>query len=115
MSQIFMAIAVPEIVLGSSLLSMFVLTGVPLGFTTIVLSHIGFSIAFVAVTVRARVQGLDRNLEDAAQDLFASPVVAFLKVTLPLIAPANSRVVFPCSFLSSLIVIAHPLAWGDRA
>jgi spermidine/putrescine transport system permease protein len=85
---IFLAIAVPEIVLGSSLLSMFVLVGVPLGFTTIVLSHIGFSIAFVAVTVRARVQGLDRNLEDAAQDLFASPVAAFFKVTLPLIAPA---------------------------
>ena len=85
---IFLAIAVPEIVLGSSLLSMFVLAGVPLGFTTIILSHIGFSVAFVAVTVRARVQGLDRNLEDAAQDLFASPVSAFFKVTLPLIAPA---------------------------
>lgn len=85
---IFLAIAVPEIVLGSSLLTMFILAGVPLGLTTIVLSHIGFSIAFVAVTVRARVQGLDRNLEDAAQDLFASPVAAFFKVTLPLIAPA---------------------------
>jgi spermidine/putrescine transport system permease protein len=85
---ILLAIAVPEIVLGSSLLSMFVLVGVPLGFTTIILSHIGFSIAFVAVTVRARVQGLDRNLEDAAQDLFASPIAAFFKVTLPLIAPA---------------------------
>jgi spermidine/putrescine transport system permease protein len=85
---IFLAIAVPEIVLGASLLSMFVLVDVPLGFTTIILSHIGFSIAFVAVTVRARVQGLDRNLEDAAQDLFASPVAAFFKVTLPLIAPA---------------------------
>jgi spermidine/putrescine transport system permease protein len=67
---------------------MFVLVGVPLGFTTIILSHIGFSVAFVAVTVRARVQGLDRNLEDAAQDLFASPISAFFKVTLPLIAPA---------------------------
>jgi len=85
---IFLAIAVPEIVLGSSLLSMFVLANVPLGLYTILLSHIGFSIAFVAVTVRARVQGLDRNLEDAAQDLFASPIVSFFKVTLPLIAPA---------------------------
>lgn len=85
---IFLAIAVPEIVLGSSLLSAFILAGVPLGFTTIILSHIGFSIAFVAVTVRARVQGLDRNLEDAAQDLFANPVATFFKVTLPLIAPA---------------------------
>jgi spermidine/putrescine transport system permease protein len=86
---IFLAIAVPEIVLGASLLSMFVLAEFPpLGFITILLSHVGFSIAFVAVTVRARVQGLDRNLEDAAQDLFATPIAAFFKVTLPLIAPA---------------------------
>ena len=85
---IFLAIAVPEIVLGSSLLSMFVLGQVRLGFATILLSHIGFSIAFVAVTVRARVQGLDRSLEEAAQDLFATPIVGFYKVTLPLIAPA---------------------------
>jgi spermidine/putrescine transport system permease protein len=92
---IFLAIAVPEIVLGSSLLSMFVQVNVsrplgltaPLGYGTILVSHIGFSIAFVAVTVRARVQGLDRSLEDAAQDLFANPVTAFFKVTLPLIAP----------------------------
>jgi spermidine/putrescine transport system permease protein len=85
---IFLAIAVPEIVLGASLLSLFILAEFPLGYGSILLSHIGFSIAFVAVTVRARVQGLDRNLEDAAQDLFASPVTAFVKVTLPLIAPA---------------------------
>jgi spermidine/putrescine transport system permease protein len=74
-------------VLGSSLLSFFVLTKSPLGYGSIIVSHIGFSIAFVAVTVRARVQGLDRSLEDAAQDLFANPVTAFFKVTLPLIAP----------------------------
>jgi spermidine/putrescine transport system permease protein len=85
---IFLAIAVPEIVLGSSLLSMFVQVEAPLGMGTILVSHVGFSIAFVAVTVRARVQGLDRNLEDAAQDLFATPIAAFFKVTLPLIAPA---------------------------
>ena len=86
---IFLAIAVPEIVLGSSLLSMFVLAKAPtLGSITILLSHIGFSVAFVAVTVRARVQGLDRSLEDAAQDLFADPLTTFVKVTLPLIAPA---------------------------
>jgi spermidine/putrescine transport system permease protein len=85
--MIFLAIAVPEIVLGTSLLAMFVAIQAPLGFRTILASHIGFSIAFVAVTVRARVQGLGRSLEDAAQDLFASPVVAFFRVTLPLIAP----------------------------
>jgi spermidine/putrescine transport system permease protein len=84
---IFLAIAVPEIVLGASLLSMFVLARAPLGYGSILVSHIGFSIAFVAVTVRARVQGLDRSLEDAAQDLFANPVTAFFRVTLPLIAP----------------------------
>lgn len=84
---IFLAIAVPEIVLGASLLSLFVQVEAPLGYGSILVSHIGFSIAFVAVTVRARVQGLDRSLEDAAQDLFANPVTAFYKVTLPLIAP----------------------------
>ncbi len=88
MYVIFLAIAVPEIVLGSSLLSGFVKAQTPpLGFWTLILSHITFSIPFVAVTVRARVQGMDRSLEDAAQDLFASPVVAFFKVTLPLILP----------------------------
>jgi spermidine/putrescine transport system permease protein len=84
---IFLAIAIPEIVLASSLLSMFVLGKVPLGYGSILFSHIGFAIAFVAITVRARVQGLDRSLENAAQDLFATPLQAFRKVTLPLIMP----------------------------
>lgn len=84
---IFLAIAVPEIVLGASLLSMFVKVSAPLGRSTILFSHISFSIAFVAITVRARVQGQDRALENAAQDLFATPRVAFFKVTLPLILP----------------------------
>jgi spermidine/putrescine transport system permease protein len=84
---IFMAIAVPEIVLGSSLLSMFVQIQAPLGFITILLAHIGFDIPFVAVTVRARVAGMDRSMEDSAKDLYATPVVAFYKVTLPIIAP----------------------------
>jgi spermidine/putrescine transport system permease protein len=92
---IFLAIAIPEIVLASGLLSMFVQVNTfnplgltaTLGFPTILFSHIGFSIAFVAITVRARVQGLDQALESAAQDLFATPPVAFFRVTLPLILP----------------------------
>lgn len=84
---IFLAIAIPEIVLASSLLSMFVLGKTPIGYGSILFSHIGFAIAFVAITVRARVQGLDRSLENAAQDLFATPFQAFMKVTLPLILP----------------------------
>ena len=88
MFVIFLAIAVPEIVMGSSLLTLFIEVQTPsLGFATLLLAHVTFCIAFVAVTVRARVQGMDRSLEDAAQDLFASPVVAFFKVTLPLILP----------------------------
>jgi spermidine/putrescine transport system permease protein len=84
---IFLAIAIPEIVLASSLLSMFVQAATPIGYGSILFSHIGFSIAFVAITVRARVQGLDRSLENAAQDLFATPFQAFVRVTLPLIMP----------------------------
>jgi spermidine/putrescine transport system permease protein len=84
---IFLAIAIPEIVLASSLLSMFVQIEAPLGYGSILFSHIGFSVAFVAITVRARVQGLDRSLENAAQDLFATPLQAFFRVTLPLILP----------------------------
>ena len=84
---IFMAIAVPEIVLGSSLLSMFVQVEAARGLLTILLAHIGFATPFVAVTVRARVAGMDRSLEDAAKDLYATPPVAFLRVTLPVIAP----------------------------
>jgi spermidine/putrescine transport system permease protein len=84
---IFMAIAVPEIVLGSSLLAMFVQVQAPLGIITILLAHIGFDMPFVAVTVQARVSGMDVSMEEAAKDLYATPIVAFLRVTLPLIAP----------------------------
>ncbi len=84
---IFLAIASPEIVLGTSLLVMFVNVKFPLGFYSIVAAHVMFSISFVAITVRARVQGLDEALEEAAGDLGAPPVTTFFKVTLPLIAP----------------------------
>jgi spermidine/putrescine transport system permease protein len=69
------------------LLSLFVASEAPLGLTTILVSHVAFSVAFVAVTVRARVYGLGRTLEDAAQDLFATPISTFFRVTLPLILP----------------------------
>jgi spermidine/putrescine transport system permease protein len=87
---VFLAIASPEIVLGTSLLTMFVnaYTFVPQGFTTILISHIMFSISFVAVTVRARVQGLSSSYEEAAQDLGADPLTTFRLVTLPLIMPS---------------------------
>jgi spermidine/putrescine transport system permease protein len=84
---IFLAIAVPEIVLGSSLLSLFIQTRFVLGLGTILVSHIAFDVPFVAVTVQARVAGMDRSLEDAAYDLYARPTAAFINVTLPQILP----------------------------
>jgi spermidine/putrescine transport system permease protein len=85
---IFMPISTPEIVFGASLLTLFLNFGVELGFWTIVIAHIAFNISFVVVTVKARLVGFDRNLEDAAADLYATPFETFRRVTLPLIAPA---------------------------
>jgi spermidine/putrescine transport system permease protein len=85
---LFLNISAPEIVMGASLAAFFVSIGLTRGLFTLLLSHVMFSIAYVAVTVRARVQGLDRSLENAAQDLGAGPITTFMKVTLPLIFPA---------------------------
>lgn len=84
---LFAAISSPELVMGASLLSMFVTLNIPRGFATIVAAHVMFSIAFVAVTVRARVVGLDPALEEAAADLGASGWTTFRLVTLPMIMP----------------------------
>jgi spermidine/putrescine transport system permease protein len=83
----FMAISAPEVVLGASLLSLFITLGVQRGLVTIILSHVMFNIAFVTVTVRARLLGFDRSLEEAAQDLGAGPWATFRRVTLPIILP----------------------------
>lgn len=77
----------PEIVLGSSLATLFLDWDVTRGFTTVVIAHIMFQVSFVALTVRARVRGFDWTLEQAAQDLGASPVRTFWRVTFPLILP----------------------------
>jgi spermidine/putrescine transport system permease protein len=84
---IFLPMATPEIVMGSSLLTLFLNFSFPLGFTTILLAHIMFNISYVVVTVRARLAGFDRHLEEAAMDLFANPWVTFVRVTLPVIFP----------------------------
>ena len=84
---IFLPMATPEIVLGVSLLSFFVTLNLARGFLTIVIAHILFSVSYVVVTVRARLAGLDHSLEDAAQDLGATPWSTFWTVTFPLIFP----------------------------
>jgi spermidine/putrescine transport system permease protein len=96
---IFIPMATPEIVMGASLLTLFVATAkdpahsatggffFPLGFQTILIAHIMFNISFVVVTVRARMQGFPRHLEEAAMDLGANEWTTFWKVTFPLILP----------------------------
>jgi len=95
---IFLPMATPEIVMGASLLTLFVATALPplagsvpllypTGFGTIVIAHIMFNISFVVVTVKARLTGFDRRLEEAAMDLGADELTTFWKVTFPLILP----------------------------
>ena len=84
---VFLPIATPEIVLGASLLSMFVAAGMQRGLPTIVIAHVMFNISYVVVTVRARISGFDRSLEEAAMDLGADELTTFRKVTFPLIFP----------------------------
>ncbi|MEV0561192.1 ABC transporter permease [Dactylosporangium sp. NPDC050588] len=84
---IFLPMATPEIVMGSSLLALFVASGVQLGFWTIVIAHIMFCLSFVVVTVKARLAGLDPRLQEAAMDLYANEASTFLRVTLPLVMP----------------------------
>ncbi len=86
---IFLPMAAPEIVLGSSLLTLFVQGGFAgqLGFWTIFIAHVMFCLSFVVVTVRSRLAGMDDVLEQAAADLYATPSQTFMRVTFPLVLP----------------------------
>lgn len=98
---IFMPMATPEVVMGSSLLTLFLMMGVPAGGRAITIAHIMFCISFVVVAVKARVATLDPRLEEAAADLGADPVQTFLRVTLPLAFPgilAGALLAFSLSF-----------------
>ena len=84
---LILPLTMPEVVMGFSLLTLFVAVNWSRGFVTIVIAQVMFSISYVATTVRARIRGFEWRLEEAALDLGASPVRTFTKVTLPLIAP----------------------------
>jgi len=84
---LYLPIIIPEIVVGAALVTFFGVAGLRLSLTTVVISHVVFSISYVAIVVRARLSGFDRSLEEAALDLGARPLQVFFRVTLPLILP----------------------------
>jgi spermidine/putrescine transport system permease protein len=84
---VFLPLATPEVVLGAALLGLFLLLNVETGFVTIVIAHVMFNVSYVVVTVKARLEGMDLHIEEAAMDLGANEWTTFRKITLPLIAP----------------------------
>ncbi len=123
---IFLPMASPEIVMGSSLLALFVAAGFGghLGFWTIFIAHVMFCLSFVIVTVKARLSGLDVNLEQAAMDLYANESQTFWRVTFPLVLPgiiAAALLSFSLSFDDFIITdlnagqqVTFPMfVWGS--
>ncbi len=86
-AMLYLPIVIPEIVMGISLLILFTQLRLPLGFLTLIAAHITFSVPFVVVVVKTRLEGFDKSMEEAAMDLGATPWQTFTKVTLPIIAP----------------------------
>jgi spermidine/putrescine transport system permease protein len=98
---LYLPIVTPEIVVGISLLVLFAAAGIRLGLGTITIAHVAFNISFVAVVVLARLQGMGRDLEEAAMDLGARPWTTFFRITLPQILPgvvAGALLAFTMSF-----------------
>ena len=120
---IFLPMATPEVVMGSSLLALFLNLRFPLGMPTVIIAHIMFTISFIVVAVKARLQGMDPNLEQAAQDLYASPRATFRYVTFPLVAPGIAGAAllgfalsfddFIISFFNAGTLVTFPIyIWG---
>lgn len=120
---IFLPMATPEVVMGASLLALFLNLRFPLGQGTVIIAHIMFIISFVVVTVKARLQGMDPRLEEAARDLYANPRAVFRYVTFPLVLPgilgaallgfALSFDDFIISFFNAGTLVTFPIfIWG---
>ncbi|GAA2463546.1 ABC transporter permease [Streptomyces lavendulocolor] len=123
-SLIFLPMAMPEVVMAASLLTLFLNMGVELGFWTVLIAHIMFCLSFVVTAVKARVMSMDPRLEEAARDLYAGPVQTFLRVTLPIAAPgiaAGALLAFALSFDDFIITnfnagstVTFPMfVWGS--
>jgi spermidine/putrescine transport system permease protein len=98
---LYVPIVTPEIVVGISLLILFVLLGIPLGITTIVISHVAFCVSFVVIVVLARLEGMDGTLEEASMILGADEITTFRKVTVPQLWPgilSGALLAFTMSF-----------------
>jgi spermidine/putrescine transport system permease protein len=105
---IFIPMVMPEVLMGTSLLVLFVALGIPLGYGTLIVAHTTFCFPFVLVGVQARLQGLDPSLEEAAQDLGATPLKAFWLVIVPYLMPAivaGALMAFTLSFDEYIVTI----------
>ncbi|BBB00504.1 putative polyamine ABC transporter permease [Actinacidiphila reveromycinica] len=121
---IFLPMAMPEVVMGASLGTLFLNMRIQFGFWTILIAHVMFCLSFVVTAVKARVMSMDPRLEQAAQDLYATPTQTFLRVTLPLAAPgiaAGALLSFALSFDDYIITsfnagnsVTFPMfVWGS--
>src|SRR4051795_12946143 len=97
---VFMPLSSPEVVLGAALLGLFLTLNVNTGFVTIVIAHVMFCVSYVVVTVKARLEGMDRHIEEAAMDLGATEWATFRKITLPMIAPGVAAAAMLAAALS---------------
>jgi spermidine/putrescine transport system permease protein len=97
---VFLPLATPEVVLGAALLALFLTLNVNTGFVTIVIAHVMFNISYVVVTVKARLEGMDQHIEEAAMDLGAGVWTTFWRVTLPVIAPGVASAALLAAALS---------------
>jgi spermidine/putrescine transport system permease protein len=97
---VFMPLSSPEVVLGAALLALFLTLNVNTGFVTIVIAHVMFCVSYVVVTVKARLEGMDRHIEEAAMDLGATEWATFRKITLPMIAPGVAAAAMLAAALS---------------
>jgi spermidine/putrescine transport system permease protein len=105
---IFIPMVMPEVLMGTSLLVLFVSAGIPLGYTTLIIAHTTFCFPFVLVGVQARLQGLDPSLEEAALDLGATPMQAFRLVIIPYLMPAivsGALLAFTLSFDEYIVTV----------
>ncbi len=123
-SLIFLPMAMPEVVMAASLLTLFLNMGIELGFWTVLIAHIMFCLSFVVTAVKARIMSMDPRLEEAARDLYAGPTQTFLRVTLPIAAPgiaAGGLLAFALSFDDFIITnfnagstVTFPMfVWGS--